>query len=51
MTENSQQRLPTGGGDQDADPPDSGIPGPIHPEDPAEGPDTEGTTDGYSTAD
>ena len=25
--------------DQDAEPPSTGVPGPIHPEDPAEGPE------------
>ena len=27
--------------DQDAEPPGPGVPGPVHPDDPAEGPDDE----------
>jgi len=30
------------GRDQDAGPPGDGIPGPVHPDDPAEGPDDAG---------
>jgi hypothetical protein len=39
MTESPEQTLPPDGGDQDAEPPDPGIPGPVHPEEPAEGPE------------
>jgi hypothetical protein len=40
MSENPDQTpAPDAGGDQDAEPPGDGIAGPVHSDDPAEGPD------------